>query len=79
MSKWPTAQNSVARCSELLNEVQDLIPGKDLEARLNAEYSPAENLWGPERFTLITSSPEDDSRREVNLRIASSSGQQPYD
>ncbi|KAL1865800.1 hypothetical protein VTK73DRAFT_5047 [Phialemonium thermophilum] len=40
ISKWPTAQKFVARCAEFLNEVQDLTPGKDLEARLNSDYGP---------------------------------------
>ncbi|KAF9772547.1 hypothetical protein IL306_009739 [Fusarium sp. DS 682] len=40
LSVWPTAQAFVNRCTEFLKEVEDLTPGKDLEARLNKDYGP---------------------------------------
>ncbi|KAH7161704.1 p-hydroxylaminobenzoate lyase [Dactylonectria macrodidyma] len=38
--QWPTAQKFVDRCSQFLHEVEDLTPGKQLEARLNKDYGP---------------------------------------
>ncbi|KAH7129913.1 p-hydroxylaminobenzoate lyase [Dactylonectria estremocensis] len=38
--QWPNAQKFVNRCSEFLHEVEDLTPGKELEARLNKDYGP---------------------------------------
>ncbi|KAI0018660.1 p-hydroxylaminobenzoate lyase [Xylariomycetidae sp. FL0641] len=40
LEKHPTAQQLVDRCCEFFAEVEDLTPGKDLEARLNAQYGP---------------------------------------
>ncbi|KAK0383398.1 hypothetical protein NLU13_9310 [Sarocladium strictum] len=40
LAKWPTAQAFLARAGEFLQEIQDLTPGKDLEAKLNREYGP---------------------------------------
>jgi hypothetical protein len=45
LSKWPTAQAFVARASEFLQIVQNLTPGKDLEARLNEEYGPGNPFY----------------------------------
>ncbi|KAH8669040.1 p-hydroxylaminobenzoate lyase [Xylariales sp. PMI_506] len=40
INRYPTAQKLVDRCCEFFAEVEDLTPGKDLEARLNKEYGP---------------------------------------
>ncbi|TDZ67398.1 hypothetical protein CTRI78_v003033 [Colletotrichum trifolii] len=42
---YPSAKRFVSRCSEFLNEVQDLTPGKDLEQRLNREYGPGNAFY----------------------------------
>ncbi|CAJ2502958.1 Uu.00g103520.m01.CDS01 [Anthostomella pinea] len=40
LAKHPTAQKLVDRCCQFFAEVEDLTPGKDLEARLNKDYGP---------------------------------------
>ncbi|KAI1336501.1 p-hydroxylaminobenzoate lyase [Xylariaceae sp. FL0016] len=40
LEKYPTAQKLVNRCQEFFAAIEDLTPGKDLEARLNKEYGP---------------------------------------
>ncbi|KAF2758021.1 p-hydroxylaminobenzoate lyase [Pseudovirgaria hyperparasitica] len=40
LDKYPTAQKLVKRCSEFFNEIENMTPGKDLEARLNQDYGP---------------------------------------
>ncbi|KAF7539579.1 hypothetical protein G7054_g2030 [Neopestalotiopsis clavispora] len=40
LSKYPAAQELVDRCNQFFEEVEDLTPGKDLEARLNKQYGP---------------------------------------
>ncbi|KAF6828753.1 p-hydroxylaminobenzoate lyase [Colletotrichum plurivorum] len=45
LSQWPTAERFVSRCDDFLNEVQDLTPGKDLEAKLNREYGPGNEYY----------------------------------
>ncbi|TDZ39575.1 hypothetical protein C8035_v005422 [Colletotrichum spinosum] len=45
LAAYATARKFVSRCSEFLNEVQDLTPGKDLEQRLNREYGPGNAFY----------------------------------
>ncbi|KAK8054239.1 p-hydroxylaminobenzoate lyase [Apiospora saccharicola] len=40
LSKYPRAQEFVNRCAEFFDEVQNLTPGKELEARLNQSHGP---------------------------------------
>ncbi|KJZ77178.1 hypothetical protein HIM_03499 [Hirsutella minnesotensis 3608] len=40
LAKWPEAEQLVARCCDFLDVVQNLTPGKDLEARLNRDFGP---------------------------------------
>ncbi|KAI0174832.1 p-hydroxylaminobenzoate lyase [Pestalotiopsis sp. NC0098] len=40
MSKYPAAQELADRCNQFFAEVEDLTPGKELEARLNKNYGP---------------------------------------
>ncbi|KAI0470639.1 p-hydroxylaminobenzoate lyase [Xylariaceae sp. FL0804] len=52
LSKYPTAQKLVDRCCEFFAEVEDLTPGKELEARLNRDYGPG-NAYYDEFCALI--------------------------
>ncbi|KID78594.1 uncharacterized protein G6M90_00g044150 [Metarhizium brunneum] len=45
VTKYPTAQKFVERCAEFFTTVQDLTPGKDLEARLNKEFGPGNPFY----------------------------------
>ncbi|TDZ24961.1 hypothetical protein Cob_v002110 [Colletotrichum orbiculare MAFF 240422] len=45
LAAYATARKFVSRCSEFLNEVQDLTPGRDLEQRLNREYGPGNAFY----------------------------------
>ncbi|KAK8124225.1 hypothetical protein PG999_004143 [Apiospora kogelbergensis] len=40
LSQYPSAQQFLNRCTEFFDEVINLTPGKDLEARLNKEHGP---------------------------------------
>ncbi|KAK8070202.1 hypothetical protein PG994_006818 [Apiospora phragmitis] len=40
LSQHPSAQQFVTRCAEFFDEVQNLTPGKELEARLNQNHGP---------------------------------------
>ncbi|KAK8115507.1 p-hydroxylaminobenzoate lyase [Apiospora sp. TS-2023a] len=40
LTKYPRAQEFVSRCAEFFDQVQNLTPGKELEARLNQSHGP---------------------------------------
>ncbi|KAK8045457.1 hypothetical protein PG993_005481 [Apiospora rasikravindrae] len=40
LGQYPTAQAFVTRCAEFFDQVQNLTPGKELEARLNQTHGP---------------------------------------
>ncbi|KAB5516994.1 p-hydroxylaminobenzoate lyase [Coniochaeta sp. 2T2.1] len=52
IDEYPTAKKFLERCYKFLNEVQDLTPGKDLEARLNRDYGPG-NAYYEDLCSLI--------------------------
>ncbi|KIV86155.1 hypothetical protein PV11_01786 [Exophiala sideris] len=45
MDVHPTQQKLVGRAIDFFQEVQNLTPGKDLEARLNTEYGPGTPIY----------------------------------
>eukprot|EP00249_Psilotum_nudum_P026843 c33702_g1_i1 orf=65-280(+) len=45
LEKYPTAKALFSRCQDFFKEVQNLTPGKDLEARLNKEYGPGNPIY----------------------------------
>ncbi|THC92406.1 hypothetical protein EYZ11_008126 [Aspergillus tanneri] len=40
LQRWPHAKLLVHTCNQFLQEIRDLTPGPELEARLNREYGP---------------------------------------
>jgi len=45
LQKYPTAQKLVDRAEQFFNEVENLTPGKDLEAWLNKHYGPGNPIY----------------------------------
>ncbi|KAI4746882.1 hypothetical protein E4T50_02778 [Aureobasidium sp. EXF-12298] len=45
LNAYPTAQRLVSRCRDFFSEVEDLTPGHELEAYLNANYGPGNPVY----------------------------------
>ncbi|KAF2741393.1 hypothetical protein EJ04DRAFT_3244 [Polyplosphaeria fusca] len=43
--KYPTARKLLSRCQNFFDEVEDLSPGKDLEAHLNQNFGPGNPIY----------------------------------
>lgn len=45
IAEYPTAQKFLSRIQDLLSEIENLTPGRDLEAHLNATYGPGTPIY----------------------------------
>ncbi|KAM0749820.1 hypothetical protein T439DRAFT_326716 [Meredithblackwellia eburnea MCA 4105] len=64
----PSRDRFLARCTEFLAEVEDLTPGKDLEARLNSNYGPG-NTFYEDFKKFMTDALNEDSSWIANIEV----------